>query len=225
MRNQFPLPMAATLAAVLFSVLTVPASAAPDNLPKVEFDEASLDEIINFFREGGGVGEKRNILVDPRIDREVTVTLRLRNVPLGVAFAYAAELAGFDFREDQHAIRIVPLRGKPAPVPAFLKRGGAMTSRRASQIQLPKVEFDQTELRDVIDDLTAASRRLDPRKEGLNIIMGRGVDPGTPISLSLQSVPLSTALAYVAQMARLDLRADGHALVLTTRPKSAPQAD
>ena len=196
-------------------------------LAKVEFDQANLEEIVDYFRLGGGTRTTpRNILVDPTLDKELTVTLTLRDVTEGVAFAYVAELAGFDYREEQHAVRIFPARKSTPKVRGFLKRGGPMTWRRASQIQLPKVEFDATELDQVIADLTSASRQLDPRKKGLNIILSRGVDPTTPVTFSLKGVPLTTVLKYVADFARLDMRADGSAIVFMarSRPKPKPAA-
>jgi hypothetical protein len=198
--------------------------AEPENLAKVEFDQANLDEIVEFFRAGGGLeGQSRNILVDPALDNNLKVTLVLHDVSLGVAFAYAAEVAGFDYREEKHALRIFPLKAGKPPVRGFLKRGSPMTARRASEIMMPKVEFDATELGQAIDDLRAASRQLDPKMEGLNLILGHGVDPATKVTLSLQNVPVAKVLKYVADFARLDMRIDGPAIVFTNRMKVSEQ--
>jgi hypothetical protein len=98
-----------------------------------------------------------------------------------------------------------------------------MTARRASEIMMPKVEFDATELGQAIDDLRAASRQLDPKMEGLNLILGHGVDPATKVTLSLQNVPVAKVLKYVADFARLDMRIDGPAIVFTNRMKVSEQ--
>ena len=60
---------------------------------------------------------------------------------------------------------------------------------------------------------------MDPKKKGLNIILGHGVDPSIPVTFSLQNVPLSTVLKYVSEFARLNMRVDGPAIVFTTRAK------
>ena len=217
-------PLRVTLTLAILALISLEGAAQNNRLPKVEFDEASLDEIVEFFRRGGGIeGQATNILVDSTVNRDLKVTLKLHDVSLGVAFAYVAEIAGFDYRDEKHALRIFPLKGGKPPVRAFLKRGGPMTWRRASEMRLPKVEFDKTELGDVISDLTAASRRLDPKKKGLNIILSHGVDPATPVTFRLQNVPLSTVLKYVADFARLDLRSDGAAIVFMSRAKAGPK--
>jgi type II secretory pathway component HofQ len=96
-----------------------------------------------------------------------------------------------------------------------------MILRRASEIVIPKVDFDETELRQAIDDIAAASRQVDPRKKGLNILLGPGVDPSTRVTLQLQNVPVANVLKYVAEFARLDSRTDGNAIVLLKRRKVA----
>ena len=84
-----------------------------------------------------------------------------------------------------------------------------------------KVEFDEAELRQVIDDIATASRQLDSRKKGINVLLGPGVDPSTPVTFQLQNVPVAEVLKYVADFARLDIRTDGNAVVLLKRRKVA----
>ena len=213
------LSVAVTLVAALLMLSAVEGRAQAARIKKVEFDEASLEDLIDFLREGA-TGKARNILVDPKMKKEIRVTLTLHDVTKGVAFAYAAELGGFDYREERHAIRIVP-RSPKATVRAFLKRGSPMTLRQASEIVMPKVEFDEAELRQVIDDIATASRQLDSRKKGINVLLGPGVDPSTPVTFQLQNVPVAEVLKYVADFARLDIRTDGNAVVLLKRRKVA----
>lgn len=221
MRSRFVPFLQVTLTIALLAATALEGQTETANLKKVEFDEASLEDIIAFFRSGpGSSGKSKNILVDPKLStQEIKVTLTLYDISRGVAFAYAAEIAGFDYREEKYALRIFPRRGNKPSVKGFLTRGGPMTARRASEIKMPKVEFDATELAEVISDISSASRQLDPKKKGLNIILSRGVDPSTPVTLSLQNVPVSTVLNYVAEFARLGLRADGSAIVFTPRKK------
>lgn len=208
-----------TLGAALFLSAVVEGHAQSARIKKVEFDEASLEDLVDFLREGA-TGKARNILIDPRVKKEIKVTLTLHDVTRGVAFAYAAELGGFDYREERHAIRIVP-RSPKATVKAFLRRGSPQTLRRASEIVMPKVDFDETELRQVVDDIASASRQLDPGKKGINILIGPGVDPSGAVTFQLQNIPVAEVLKYVADFARLDIRTDGNAVVLLKRRKVA----
>ena len=209
----------ALLAAAALAVPADEGCAEKGKLKLVDFDAAPLEEVIEYFRSGpGAAGQSRNILVDGKVDLETTVTLKLHDVSTGVAFAYVAELAGISYRDDRHALRIYPLKGKPS-VATFLKRGAPMTTRRASEIMIPVIDLEEVELSTVVSDLATASRQNDPKKQGLNLILGRGVEPTTPVSLRLQNVPMASVLQYVAEAAKLNLRVDGPAIVFVNRPR------
>ena len=186
--------------------------AETQKIGKVEFDQADLSDLIAFLREGAS-GKARNVIVDPGVNRELRVSLRLYDVTKGVAFAYAAELGGFDYREDRHAIRIVPRGGSVRPRP-FLKRGSPVIVRRLSEIRMPKVEFEDAYLRQVIEELVEATRMLDSSKKAINILLGPRVDPTSPVTLQLQNIPVGQVLKYVAQFSNLEIRIDGNAVLL-----------
>lgn len=209
-----------TLALVLLIITAVGGQAQTGNIEKLEFDEATLEDVIEYFRNNGPNGKKQNVLVDAGVSKDIKVTLTLHNVTRGIAFAYVAEVAGFAYREERHALRILPQRGTPK-VKTFLTRGKAVTQRLANEIRLPKVDFDSTKLSQVVDDLATVSRQLDPKKKGVNIILGHGVDPNTAVSFKLNNIPLSTALKYVSEFARVNVRYDGNAIVLTKRTRRA----
>lgn len=211
------IPVTALLTAGMLALFAFEGRAQGGELEKVEFDQASMEDLVDFLREGA-TGKARNVLVDPRVNRDVSITMTLHKVTKGIAFAYAAELGGFDYREERHAIRIIPRPAK-ATVKAFLKRGKPVIERRAAGIIMPKVDFEDTELRQVVDDLAAASRQLDPGKRGLNLLLGPGVDPQTPVTLELQNIPMAQVLKYVGDFARVDIRVDGHAIVFLKRRK------
>lgn len=209
-----------TLALLAFTA--VGGQAQSGKIDKLEFDEASLEDIIEYFRNNGPNGKKQNVLVDPGVSKEIKVTLTLHDVTRGVAFAYVAEVAGFAYREERHALRILPQRGTPK-VKAFLTRGRAVTQRLANEIKLPKVDFDSTQLSQLASDLAIVSRQLDPKKKGVNIILGHGVDPTVAVTLKLSNIPLSGVLKYVSEFARVNVRYDGNAIVLTKRTRRAGQ--
>lgn len=184
---------------------------------KVEFDQADLSDLVAFLREGAS-GTARNVIVDPRVNRELRVSLRLYDVTKGVAFAYAAELGGFDYREDRHAIRIVPRAMSVRPRP-FLKRGSPVIVRRLSEIRMPKVEFEEAHLGQVIEELVEATRMLDSSKKAINILLGPGVDPSSPVTLQLQNIPVGQVLKYIAEFSNLEIRIDGNAVLLLKRKR------
>ncbi|MBQ97059.1 MAG: hypothetical protein CMP30_03565 [Roseibacillus sp.] len=202
------------LAAIVFFGAQV-GYADTKKIAKVEFDEANLSDLISFLREGSS-GTVRNVIVDPRVNRELRVSLRLYDVTKGVAFAYAAELGGFDYREDRYAIRIVP-RSVSARVRPFLKRGSPVIARRLAEIRMPKVEFDETDLGQVVEDLVEATRRLDSSKKGINILLGPGVDSSSQVTLQLQNIPVGQVLNYIAEFSKLKIRIDGNAILLLDR--------
>ncbi len=91
-------------------------------IPTLEFSEARLAEVVEFL--GMKAQELDNSETDP-IKRGVnfvidsgtpggedpgqrTLTVRLANVPLGVAIKYAAQQVGMTYRTDNFAVRIVP---------------------------------------------------------------------------------------------------------------------
>jgi general secretion pathway protein D len=91
-------------------------------IPTLEFSEARLTEVIDFL--GQKAQELDTSETDPSkrgvnfvIDSENaggddpgqrTLTVRLANVPLGVALKYAAQQVGMTYRTDNFAVRIVP---------------------------------------------------------------------------------------------------------------------
>ena len=54
-----------------------------------------------------------NIIIAQGVDTDVTITLRLTDIPLVDALGYITEISGTDFRVDPSAIIILP-RAKPA---------------------------------------------------------------------------------------------------------------
>ena len=86
----------------------------------------------------------------------------------------------------------------------------------AAQWVVPKIEFREASLSEAVEFLRVKSRELDPAKVGVNILLGPGAQAmrEKPITLSLQNIPLSEALRYVAELAGLQVREEAPALVL-----------
>lgn len=88
-------------------------------VPDIAFEEAGLMEVVHYLSQQGDV----NIVVTkPVQEEEVTITLRLSDVPLYDVIRYVTEVVGLWFRIDDHAVVItdhaVPIGGEIAPQPA-----------------------------------------------------------------------------------------------------------
>ena len=217
------------MACLLIGAHALPASVrtiSSKPVSKIEFDGTPLRDAIEYIRtksaELDPMKRGLNILVDPAVDLETPITLSLRDVPLGAVVGYVTEFAGVAYRVETHAVRIVPgsssaNRGSGGPHPE--------TSSKARGLVISSVEFDDTSLEEAIRYLTEKSIELDPGKKGLNLLLGRGVDPSTPVSLRLKNVPLSNVLGYVADYTGLKLRADRYAILVERSAPKKPEGD
>jgi len=171
-------------------------------------------------------GPAWNLVYDPAIDRERPVTLRLAQVPVTVAMAYAIDQAGFDYRVDRHAILVVPAgdgelaKKMPLP-PEETARFPAATIAR--DCRLGQVEFVDTPILDVLGYLAERSREVHPRQESLNLVLSREVDPSIPVYLKLQQVAISEVLQRISQITGLEIRIEPHAIFLDAPGASARQ--
>jgi hypothetical protein len=88
-------------------------------VPGIEFEEADLMQVVDYLSREADV----NIVVTRRVlqGKPVTITLRLKNVPLYDAIRYVTEVVGLWFRIDDHAVVItdqaVPIGGEITPQP------------------------------------------------------------------------------------------------------------
>ena len=86
---------------------------------------------------------------------------------------------------------------------------------KAKGIILPKVELRDAPIRDAVSFLATKSRELDPDGKGVNIAVQLPETDTTTITLSLENVPLSEAMEYLAELAglRLEIGAFGYRLL------------
>lgn len=124
-------------------------------------------------------------------------------------------------------------------IAALLVTGGTRAQNLADQdnasqsveaklktIVIPKVQFKDTALKDVLNFLRQKSVELDraekdPAKRGVNLVLRPGGKPDvidTPITLNLTNVPLGDAFRYTADLGGLDYRVNGPSVVI--QPKS-----
>jgi hypothetical protein len=221
------LPFPALLVAAIFLSLprlalsqTPEAKAWAIIVPKIEFRGATLDESVSFFRkksqELDPARQGLNIVSFASLPEDRKLNLRLTNIPLREALRYTAQLSGLRLSADQHALTLI--KGERNGPPAGFR--GVTAADTAAQLTIPKLEFREATLPEVLDFFTARSCELDPKKHGVNIVLD--VPPEkreARISLSLQNVPLGEAVRYAAQLAGLDVVGEPYALVISQKRK------
>ena len=182
-------------------------------LPNVAFTNATLDEAVAFLRiksrdlDTSSVDPKGvNILVRPSDKPSPTITLDLRDVPLGQALRYVAELSGLEMRIEPFAVILAPA-GRQAAADS--------SAPPAHPLILPQVEFRDATLDEAITFIRMKAREVDPAKKGVNILRKPGAGPEAKITLSLKQVPVNEALRYVASLAGHGLTNEGETFVLT----------
>lgn len=178
-------------------------------LPSVTFHEASLTEAVEFLRaksrdldtatqdpklKGVNIIIKEEVLAsNPKI------TLDLKNVPLGEAVKYVAELSGLKASVQPYAVTLLA----PAEFEAVQKVADAPVNPAgaiAKQFVLPSILFEQATLAEAVEYVRIKTRELDPARQGLNIVLKPGSDPAAKVTLSLKNVPASEVLRYCAEL-------------------------
>ena len=119
--------------------------------------------------------------------------------------------------------------------------------QKMSEIKFPEINFREASLVDVVTYLSEQSRKLDPKGEGVNIVLGPNVSGGVesapapapgadavavpatggaggrPITLNLHNIPMLDALKLIVPLAGLKYRIDNYAVVLL--PTDAPDEE
>jgi general secretion pathway protein D len=136
-----------------------------------------------------------------------------------------------------------PLSGGPAASGAILQK--------LNSIVFPEIKFREASIVDVVGYLSDESRKLDPQKVGVNIVLGPGVGvsslpataagtpeggappsavPSTPpgegarpITLSLRDVPMIEALKYVTRLGNLKYLIEPSAVLVVTTNEAPGQ--
>jgi general secretion pathway protein D len=144
----------------------------------------------------------------------------------------------------------VPKPGETAGAIGATAARQADLTKKLNSIIIPDINFRDAVITDVVGFLSAESRRLDPDRVGVNIVLQLGESApapaapmpgteGTPeaapessamggpevrkVTLSLQKIPLIEALKYVTQVAGLKFRIEPSAVLIL--PKEAPEGD
>jgi general secretion pathway protein D len=106
--------------------------------------------------------------------------------------------------------------------PQLSARSTQAVSDKLDSIKIPRLDFTDATIREALDFIKKRSRELDdsetdPDKKGINIVLKLSPDDvayNSPITLSLDDVPLRDALQYVSQAASLKIKIDPFAVVV-----------
>ncbi|MFM7607149.1 MAG: hypothetical protein ACKO8Z_18375, partial [Prosthecobacter sp.] len=83
--------------------------------------------------------------------------------------------------------------------------------------RLPKVEFEQATLIEILELLRLRSRDLDPMGKGVDFVLNVPEESrGRQISLTLNDVPLEEVLRYICESAGVTYRVEEHAVMISS---------
>lgn len=213
---------------------TVEAKARKIVFPSIVFQNASLQEAVDFLRIKSKEydAEKKGINVVINVPQEalnVTLSLNVNDVPLSAALSYVAQLSSLKLVFNESACVLEPIGAKAAVsmgTGASSPMEVTVASKSAEKIIIPHLEFAEATVSEAVEFLRAMSLRHDPEKKGVNLILKRSKawdEPGSAepvLSLSLREVPLTEALRYVAELANLKLSAQADAYLLSPLEKT-----
>ncbi|MEX2579759.1 MAG: Amuc_1098 family type IV pilus outer membrane protein [Verrucomicrobiales bacterium] len=113
--------------------------------------------------------------------------------------------------------------------------GAAAIERKLKSIVIPRVEFNDATLSDVLEFLGQKSQELDsseqdPAKRGVNIVVSPSAEQegqnvsGRTLSVRLSNIPLGVALKYVTQQVDMKYRVDDYAVTVIPMSEDANAA-
>ena len=88
------------------------------------------------------------------------------------------------------------------------------TAEKLKTIIVPKVDFEQTPLKEALTFLQEQSRLHDPEKKGVNFMVRDPSVLDKPITLKLTNISLMTALQYACGQSSLRFTIKKHTVVL-----------
>lgn len=196
-------------------------------IPELTLREALVSDVLQFLSDESKRLDPEKVGVNIVVQRDVvgqqTVTLLLRNVPLIDAIRYATQAAGLNYTIESSAIVVLKEAGVEAAKRAKVEKltpGAADQDARQKKlvqklndITIPELTCREALVSDVLQFLRIESRRLDPEKVGVNIVLqGDTVDAQT-VTLSLRDIRLIDAIEYATQAAGLKFRIEPGAIV------------
>ena len=217
-------------------------------IPRVDFEDASLSEGIDFFRmrsveldenEPNPVvrGINMILLLPPGTDPQAKriAKLQKKHAPLRDLIVEMCQETGMEFRVDDSALVIYPAGGgvglqkinaKQAPV--------GEAADFAAKIIIPRIKFEDTTLQEAVGYLNETARDVAKGGPIIPIVLDPGADPAARIQeIRLRNAPLSAALQYCTDATRHTWTASGKEIRIrlksgvekaAPKPMPAPQA-
>lgn len=200
-----------------FPAAAAPSRAATIILPRLDFRGATLEEGIDWLRQKSRsldpTRQGINFVVYAPPAESPALYLDLTDFTILNAARAVAALAGLEFHQEEYALVLSP----PSTVlPARPRSEDSEALLKAETLLLPKLEFRHARLAEALEFIRERSKTLDLAKSGVNIVLKAGAGrPDLRIDLSLNEVPVSEGLRYVAGLAGLVVVAERNALILT----------
>ena len=148
-------------------------------IPKVDFEEAPLDAVIEFLRKKSSEVSKGkvvpNLLIQDQALKTRPVTLHADNLPLSEILFYVGQAGGLHFRYEKFSV-VVSDRGNPGNL-KFRSHDAVARARvqrlkaQLSKTTIPKVDFDKAQLGDVVEFLKRKVAEVSNNKFKPNIIL------------------------------------------------------
>ncbi len=202
-------------------------------LPSIELNETPLEDAIAFISQRSveldsqttNVEEKgvNFVMKGPPKSETHLVSLTMKSVSIAQIIKIIAHQMQMEVRVDEHAVM---LRYTGVPGGAFHPLLGhdpeseKQIKAKLKSIRIPSVEFADTPLRDALEFLTQRSIELDAKTadvdlKGVNIVAeNASKELDKSISLKLNNIPLEDAIRYTTDLADMDYRVEGNAVVV-----------
>lgn len=182
-------------------------------IPLVSFNDASLDEAIDFLRTQSRELDTTtevpalkgvNFVVRQGKAEPKRLTMELRNLPLRKVIELVAEAAGLTMTVNQFSVALMP-----AENPEEAKFLPSKAMKAAEKVIIRAVDIEDSSLAEAVELLNGEAKEAAKGGKVPVIEVGdEGVGEVRVQELHLKNVPLSEAVKYLAEMTKATLSAD-----------------
>jgi hypothetical protein len=127
---------------------------------------------------------------------------------------YSALIAIFSFALSAPLLPLCAQTQSDPDAKAAMAKASMATAEKLKTIIVPKVDFEQTPLKEALTFLQEQSRLHDPEKKGVNFMVRDPSVLDKPITLKLTNISLMTALQYACSLSSLRFTIEKHTVVL-----------
>ena len=127
---------------------------------------------------------------------------------------YSALIAIFSFALSAPLLPLCAQTQSDPDAKAAMAKASMATAEKMKTIIVPKVDFEQTPLKEALTFLLEQSRLHDPEKKGVNFYVRDPSVLDKPITLKLTNISLMTALQSACDQSSLRFTIEKHTVVL-----------